>query len=387
MAIATQSALHRFAQGLQTILYRSALATVLWVNGALALAGTAVLQQADTEQLRQLYSQPPSQWPAATVTDGVTPTELAPLPAAPTPTKTMAALGEKLFNDTRLSRDHTVSCATCHESRLHFSDKRRMAVGIDGQVGPRNTQAIFAIDLWQSFFWDGRAPDAIHQALMPIQNPMEMDTTIEEVLVRLNADKTYRQLFAEAFQWQGSDQDSIDSTMLAMAIVAFERTLPPPPSEFAGFIEHAYRDSAGAVASLSDPQLRGLHLFRTKAKCMTCHEGPLLSDNEFHSTGLHYYGRRYQDLGRYKATGKIEDAGKFRTPSLLGLNQTGPWMHNGLFSSLRGIVNLYDAGGARPKPRPPFENDPLFPKTTDLLHELELSGNEKDDLVAFLKTL
>lgn len=383
MATPNQLSLHRFAQGLQTILYQSAVATVLCCSGALA-QGSA---QPDTEQLRQLYSQPPSQWPAATVSDGARPAELAPLPAPPTPAKNMAALGEKLFNDTRLSRDHTVSCATCHESRLHFSDKRRMAVGIDGQVGPRNTQAIFAIDLWQSFFWDGRAPDAIHQALMPIQNPREMDTTIEEVLTRLNASKTYRQLFAEAFGRQENDDTAVDSTMLATAIVAFERTLSPPPSEYARFIERAYHDSEGAVALLSDPQLRGLHLFRTKAKCMTCHEGPLLSDNQFHSTGLHYYGRRYQDLGRYQATGKVKDAGKFRTPSLLGLNQTGPWMHNGLFTSLRGIVNLYDAGGARPKPRPPFENAPLFPKTTDLLEELALTGAEKDDLVAFLKAL
>lgn len=120
---------------------------------------------------------------------------------------------------------------------------------------------------------------------------------------------------------------------------------------------------------------------------MTCHEGPLLSDNEFHVTGLHFYGRMFEDTGRYKFTGKIEDSGKFRTPSLLILEETGPWMHNGIFEHLDSIVNFYNNGGARPQPREHVADDPLFPKTTDLLVRLNLTQEEVLDIVAFLEIL
>jgi cytochrome c peroxidase len=138
---------------------------------------------------------------------------------------------------------------------------------------------------------------------------------------------------------------------------------------------------------LSDEQLWGLHLFRTKARCMTCHEGALLSDNQFHNTGLSYYGRKFEDLGRYEVTGLASDVGRFRTPSLVAVSQTGPWMHNGLFSSLPGVVNLYNAGGARTKRREVYDNDPLYPETTPLLVKLELTKEERSALVAFLTLL
>ena len=120
---------------------------------------------------------------------------------------------------------------------------------------------------------------------------------------------------------------------------------------------------------------------------MTCHQGPLLSDNRFHVTGLHFYGRKFEDVGRYEATNKVEDSGKFRTASLLFVIQTGPWMHNGLFSQFDGIVNFYNNGGARPKPREHVKDDPMFPTTTHLLPKIELTKQEIKDVLAFLKTL
>jgi cytochrome c peroxidase len=142
-----------------------------------------------------------------------------------------------------------------------------------------------------------------------------------------------------------------------------------------------------AVGLLSDQELKGMHLFRTKAKCMTCHQGALLSDNKFHVTGLHFYRRRFEDLGRYNVTKKVNDAGKFRTASLLIVSHTGPWMHNGLFEQFDGLVNFYDNGGLRPKPRKHVENAPLFPITTDLLPKLGLTNEEMADLVVFLEAL
>ena len=137
----------------------------------------------------------------------------------------------------------------------------------------------------------------------------------------------------------------------------------------------------------TDQELFGLHLFRTKARCMTCHSGPRLTDDDFHNLGLHFYGRSREDLGRYAVTGAPEDVGAFRTPSLRHVSKTGPWMHNGLIPSLKGVVNLYDEGGARPRPRQEFADDPLFPETSALLPELNLTPSEKAALIAYLETL
>lgn len=138
---------------------------------------------------------------------------------------------------------------------------------------------------------------------------------------------------------------------------------------------------------MNDQQLRGLHLFRTKAGCANCHNGPLFTDQKFHNVGLSFYGRRLQDLGRYEFTQAPDDVGAFRTPSLRNVSRTGPWMHNGGFPFLRGIVNFYSAGGVRNKPRPDQVGDPLFPATSPILQRLDLSREERDDLVAFLETL
>ena len=333
--------------------------------------------------LRALYTVPPTQWPASETADHRQVRELAPLTLlGEMPADNAVTLGAQLFNDPILSRDKTVSCGTCHEARLQFTDGRRFAIGIDAQVGRRNTPAIFGIDHWQSFFWDGRAKTAEQQALMPIQDPKEMDMDLAEAIERLNAHPGYPEQFKAVF-----DDNIVTADMLAAALVAFERTLSPPESVFGHFIRAAYKDPITAVGMLNDAQLRGLHLFRTKAKCMTCHNGPLLSDNQFHVTGFHYYQRKFHDVGRYEVTQNPADSGAFRTPSLLGVNKTAPWLHNGLLKDMMGVVQQYNAGGARPKPRGEQVNDPLFPKTTALLLKLGLTKQEREDLVAFLETL
>ncbi len=340
----------------------------------------------DPALLRQQYAVHPTQWPAATTADNVAPKPMAPLPHAnPTPEPAMVALGERLFNDTILSRDNTVSCATCHEPRLMFGDMRRNAIGIDRQVGTRNTPNIFAIDQWESFFWDGRAKTAAEQAIMPIENPIEMDLPIDQAVARLNNDNSYRQQFAPLFNL--SSKDAITKEMLGTALAEFERTIRLPDTPYQTFITKAWNNDDTALNDLTDQQLQGLHLFRTKALCMTCHEGELLSDNEFHVTGLHFYNRRFQDLGRYEHTKNPEDSGKFRTPSLLAASQTGPWMHNGLFSNFIGIINFYNHAGVEARPKKGQEDDPLLPKKSPLLKPLGLNREELIVINEFLKTL
>ncbi|MCL1114340.1 cytochrome-c peroxidase [Shewanella basaltis] len=333
--------------------------------------------------LRQLYSQPQSQWPDIQTADNRAVKPLAPLKRLkPKLNLAQVALGEKLFHDQNLSRDNSVSCANCHEKRIAFSDARTVAIGIKNQPGNRNTQAIFAIDHWTSFFWDGRVSSPEQQAIMPIENPLEMDLSITEALIRINSNPQYLPLIQKAFA-----KKKLNAQDLGTALAEFERSLPLPNNRFTEFIAQTTLQPQRAIAQLNDAELHGLHLFRTKAKCMTCHNGALLSDNQFHNTGLSFYGRKREDLGRYQITNNPDDVGKFRTPSLLMLNQTSPWMHNGLFTQMLGIVRLYNAGGARPKRPTKFNDDPLYPQTSSLLHQLNLTTKEQNDLVSFLEML
>ncbi|MCZ8528802.1 cytochrome-c peroxidase [Alteromonas sp. PRIM-21] len=335
------------------------------------------------DNLRHMYGKPIKSWPTAETADGQPAAALAPLkPKAPLATSQQIELGERLFNDPLLSRDNSVSCASCHFSERHFQDGRRSATGVRKQVGKRNTPPIFGIDHWESFFWDGRAQSATEQALKPIENPIEMDLPIAVALKRLNESPIYPSLFKNAY-----GREDITSPMLAMALVAFERTIPPPKSKYQHFITLAETSPEKAQSMLSDSELQGLHLFRTKAQCMTCHEGALLSDNEFHVTGFHLYGRRFEDLGRSEFTQDVKDIGKFRTPSLLGVSNTGPWMHNGLFTQFRPMIEQYNAGGFRPKARGSKASDPFFPVTTPLIEPLNLTEEEVTALVEFLNIL
>lgn len=340
------------------------------------------LKEVTYNQLKQWYSAKDT-WPKIETSDGHQAEEMKLLTLlGDAPDANKVALGKKLFFDTQLSKDNTVSCSSCHEPRMNFGDRRTTAIGIENLQGTRNTPNIFGIDHWQTFFWDGRATTAEQQALMPISNPIEMNFTVEGSLVRVNNDASYTDYIQKAF---GTSQ--INKQQLATAIVEFERTITLPATPFSRFLSKIDKQPEQALNEFTEQELRGLHLFRTKAKCMTCHQGPLLSDNKFHVTGLHFYGRKFQDVGRYDATGKTEDSGKFRTASLLFVSNTGPWMHNGLFSQFDGIVNFYNNGGARPRPRKHVENDPMFPDTTSLLPKLGLSKQEMEDLVAFLKAI
>ncbi|HRX73223.1 MAG TPA: cytochrome c peroxidase [Hyphomonas sp.] len=325
--------------------------------------------------LREAYAGPVGSWPAVETTDNTPFEEMAPF-ARPErdPDDAMAALGQALFFDPILSASGQIACASCHHPDMAFTDGIRSSVGHDRTQGRRNAPTLLDKADQPLFMWDGAAMSLEHQALMPISNPIEMADTQTATVARVNADADYLQQFEEATGRSGVAMDDITA-----ALAAYERTLTRR-TKFDRFME-------GEREVFTDQEIFGLHLFRTKARCMTCHSGPRLTDDEFHNIGLTYYGRIYEDLGRYALTESPEDVGSFKTPSLRHAPRTGPYMHNGLFPSLRGIVNLYDAGGARPRPREEMEDDPLFPETSPLLPKLNLTPDEKDALVAYLETL
>ena len=336
-----------------------------------------------TTCIAQQYRQPVAQWPAPQVDADVQWQEMAALPAhAPAPpgnpfSDAKAALGKKLFNDPRLSRSGQIACASCHEADMAFADGRRVSFGHDRQSGRRNAPSLVMSGYSPALFWDGRGGSLEQQAMHPIIDPLEMAFDIPQLLQRLNADAAYREQFAQIF---GAGPITTERT--GQALATFQRTLVSATRNTP--FEQLLR---GRPQRMSDEQLHGLHLFRTKARCMNCHFGPALSDEQFHNVGLSYYGRKYEDLGRYEVTRKPEDVGAFRTPSLRLVMKTAPWMHNGLFVNMEGTLAFYNMGMPRPQPNAQQVNDPLFPRTSERLKALNMDKDELRALRSFLDTL
>ncbi len=331
-----------------------------------------------------LYRQPIAQWPAPRIDADVQWQEMGPLPERATSpadnpfSEAKSTLGQRLFNDPKLSRSGQIACASCHEPDEAFADGRRVSFGHDRQSGKRNAPSVVMAGFTAHPFWDGRASSLEDQALMPVEDHVEMAFTTAELLTRLNAGSEYPALFRQTFETAGP----ITAQQIAQALATYQRTLVSAVRNTA--FEQLLR---GRPQRMSDTQLHGLHLFRTQARCMNCHFGPALSDDRFHNIGLTYYGRKYEDLGRYRVTKDLADVGAFRTPSLRLLNKTAPWMHNGLFVNLPGTVALYNTGMPHPQPVGAQKNDPLFPRTSERLQPLNLSRDQQRALIAFLESL
>lgn len=277
-----------------------------------------------------------------------------------------AALGEMLFSDPILSRDRTISCATCHKPAFAFADTSAVSLGVRNKRGVRNTPTAMNISSQRTFFWDGRAKSLEEQALAPIKNPDEMDLSIAEAVQRLNADAGYQQYFRKIFNAPP------DSTNLAVAIAAFERTLETSDSPFDNW---KFSEDPMAV---SDAVKRGFLLFNGKGQCVKCHFGADLTANEFRNIGL-FNGKELNDSGRAVISGDKTETGKFKTPGLRNVAITAPYMHNGMFKTLREVIDFYN------------EPDKFVVKAIDrdtiLAKPLGLSEEEKNDLLAFLQSL
>ncbi len=336
------------------------------------------------DELRALYSSgDQSKWPTPTVDSAVYADGFedigsfgeVPFPKDNPYSKEKADLGKVLFFDPRLSGSKQISCANCHDPELNWGDARRVAYGEDRQLGRRNSPSLMNIAYSKAFFWDGRANSLEEQVEFPIRDTKEMNFHIDFATKRIAGIKGYKQLFKEAF---GSEK--VTNERIVQAIATFERTILSPKTRFDKFI-------AGDAKQLTDQEIQGLHLFRTKARCINCHNTALFSDSKFHNIGLTYYGREYEDLGLYNITKLAKNVGEFKTPSLREVPQNAPYMHNGLFPNIRGVLNMYNAGMFRFQPNEKQKNDTLFPKTSDLVLKLDLNDAELNALEAFLMSL
>ena len=278
-------------------------------------------------------------------------------------------LGKLLFFDPRLSKSKQISCANCHDPELAWADGRSVSFGHNRKNGVRNSPSVFNMAYHTTFFWDGRASTLESQAMFPLTDPVEMASHEAVAVKHIKRIKGYRPYFKEAF-----GDEKITLTHIFEAIATYERTIVSGKSKFDRFI-------SGDKNLFTDEEVLGLHLFRTKARCVNCHFSPLFSDQQFHNLGLSYYGRKHEDLGRFKISKDTADVGRFKTASLREVARTAPYMHNGL------IPSLDDAGMAHPKPRKDQQNDPLFPTTDPLLQKLSLTKEERAALKAFLLTL
>ncbi|MBB1271071.1 cytochrome-c peroxidase [Shewanella sp. SR44-3] len=354
-----------------------------------SMSAAPSLAQSDASiSLRQQYLKPAEYWPRPILDDGVEHRELGllPLPIFPIDNPFSVAkvtLGEKLFHDPQLSSSGQIACASCHDRDLGWADGRESSFGHNRSKGKRNAPSIENVAYFSAFFWDGRATSLEQQALMPITDPNEMNQSIPKLIDKLQVDKEYVAGFSQAFS-----DTKITPERLAKAIATYERSIISPPSPFDSFLraisETSPQRRAQRASAMSDEAIEGLHLFRTQGRCLNCHNGPQFTDGKFHNLGLTYYGREFEDLGRYLVTKKPEDVGKAKTPGLRGVMNTGPWMHNGFFSDMDGILNIYNAGGAR---QTYDENDPLAPTVSVHIKPLNLTFEQRKAIRAFLASI
>lgn len=282
--------------------------------------------------------------------------------------KDKAELGWLLYFDNRLSGDQTVSCASCHAPEKAFTDGQAVSIGIKGQKGARSAPTVINRAYSTLQFWDGRAESLEEQAKGPIANPLEMtlekeaNKAHEASMAALRAVPGYVKRFKKAFE---TDKFTIDD--VAKAIATFERTVLSGNAPFD-------RYQAGDKKAMTAAQARGMDVFYNKAACDSCHIGFNFTDGSYANIGIGM-DKKDPDLGRFLITGRDEERGAFKTPTLREIEHTGPYMHDGRFKTLDEVVEHYDRGGIR--------NEWLDQR----MKPLKLSKADKQDLVAFLKAL
>ena len=269
-----------------------------------------------------------------------------PVPPSNPLTREKVALGRKLFFDTRLSRDGTLSCASCHDPKRSFSDERLVSTGINNAVGTRNSPALINRGYGQAFFWDGRAASLEELALEPVFNPIELGSTEAELERR----------------------SGMRAADVAVALASYLRTIRSGNSPFD-------RYTAGNARALEGLAMRGFDVFRERAGCTSCHAGPNFTDERFHNTGVAWTGTGFADAGRFAITGVERDRGAFKTPTLRDLVRTAPYMHDGSLATLGEVIEFYTEGGR--------SNPNLDP----LIRPRPLTAEDKRALVAFLESL
>jgi len=246
--------------------------------------------------------------------------------------------GRRLFFDRRLSRDGSVSCSSCHDPQRAYSDGRPLPVGVFGRGGRRNAPALINRGYGKMFFWEGRSTSLEEQVLKPIQDPNEMDLTLDEAAQKVG----------------------LPVNQISESLASFVRSILSGDSRYDQFVN-------GDRNTLSIEEQAGLQLFRGKANCVACHVGPNFTDERLHNTGVAWREGSLTDAGA--------GIGNFKTPTLRETVRTAPYMHDGSLATLEDVVNFYNGGG---RPNPNLDSD---------IHPLHLTPNERQEIIAFLRTL
>jgi len=302
-------------------------------------------------------------------------------------TEAKVKLGQKLFRDTRLSGDGSLSCQSCHLPDHGFAVPTATGPAYPSMTERRNSPTLINVAYNRPLIWDGRAGSLDKQALGPIKNVLHLNNNLDLLAEQLKTDEGYRKAFESAF----GDSD-ITPRRIGQAIASYERTLVFEDSPLDQYM-------AGDQEALGEAEKRGLALFMGKGNCITCHNGPNLTDNQFYNLGvpdehvtddsaalasIRFDAKRLgmegwasleEDPGRQAVTKDPADRGKFRTMGLRNIKQSAPYMHNGALDSLEAVVAFYNRGGGD------------HPNKSALMEPLGLSEDEQADLVAFLEAL
>ncbi|HMU54904.1 MAG TPA: cytochrome c peroxidase [Nitrospira sp.] len=272
-------------------------------------------------------------------------------------------LGRLLFFDNRLSKNNTIACVSCHLPGKGFTDGKPVSTGVFNLKGGRSAPASFNRVFADAQFWDGRAATLEEQSIGPFTNPVEHGfANYDEMVVKMKKLAGYRKWFKDVF---GTD---VTMDGVAKAIASFQRTILSGNSPADRF------DYGGEEGAISEEAKRGLELFRGKARCVRCHSNFNFSDEKYHNLGIGWDNNTV-DLGRYMVTKNPDDIGAFKTPTLREISRTAPYMHDGRFKTLEEVVEFYDRGGIKN----PHQDNTIIP--------LELTGQEKKDIVAYLRAL
>jgi len=272
-------------------------------------------------------------------------------------TRLRVELGEKLFFDPSLSRDLSISCATCHIPEKAFADNRKVSVGIKGRTGSRNVPSLINIAYKEMLNADGGVRSLEAQALVPIMEHTEMDFSLEEITERLKGHPIYNELSRKSY---GS---ALNPSVLIRALASYQRTLISANSKFDQFYYHDRK-------VFTNEEELGFTLF--KLHCQSCHSGYNFTNYAFESNGIYEH---YSDAGRAGITSEQSDEGKFMVPSLRNVSITYPYMHDGSFENLFQVIEHYNSGGKNNLNK------------SDKIKPLNLSEEEKEALVKFLHTL
>lgn len=283
-----------------------------------------------------------------------------PFPADNPITTAKIAFGKKLFFDKRLSRNNELACASCHQPQKAFTDGLPKSRGVNGQTAMRNAPSLLNSSYFKRYMYDGEVKTLEEQVLVPIQDHLEMGSSMKEVLQKLSKDSQYKQLARSIFNRE------LDAYVITRAISTYERSLISRNSRFDKF-------RAGDKQALTADERAGWILFSEKLYCMKCHSGPDFTNYSVVSNGL--YSDYGTDAGRFRINGLEKERGAFKVPGLRNVSLTAPYMHDGSIRTLKEVVLHYSKGGAH------------FSNKSPIIKPFKLNSLEINQLELFLEAL